>query len=198
MSLRDNLKARTFVGETFAAKVPKYGYYYDDKTHERVFGQIGVVDRQADVQSELATCDYSLLMASLTSSLDDFSYTDFVDSLPSFDISDPLAIVAAREQCEIAFKSLPKEVKAKYANNPRQFAAAIANGNFGVDIADWAPKSVTKQDQQDTTGAPAAAQADMLAQLDELKRQLADLRGAGDAAPGTDSGAGRENQGGQK
>lgn len=198
MSLRDELKSRQIVGEVFEKKIPRYGYFVDKQSHERCFGQVGLVDQQANIQSELSTCDYSLLMQNLTTSMNDFDFDEFVDSLPSYDVSDPLSLVAAQEQFEISYQNLPKEVKAKYENNPRKFAVAIIDGKLADIVASWknAEQAFEDNSRADTSTDPKT----MAKQLEQMRVELEKLRDVRDGGNSVDAGgkSAEENKGDDK
>ncbi|QXN75038.1 hypothetical protein [Microvirus mar12] len=173
MSLRDKLLHAPIRGVKFETKLPKFGYTFDEKTGERVFKQIGLVDQQANIDSELESCDYSVLMQSLTTSMRDFDFDDFLDDLPTFDKNDPMQLIAARENLQIAYQNLPKEVKATYENNSRKFADSIVGGQFGDLFASWKP------DQQADKDNNKGNLDDLAARVEQLTADLAGMRSDG-------------------
>lgn len=192
MSKRDELINRPIKGQEFDEVLVKYGYRFDEQSQERVFGAIGTTAQQKNIQSELASCDYSLIMANLTSSLDDFDMVEFVDELPAFDPADPMSLLMARENAELAYQKLPKEVKAKYENNPRKFAAALVNGEFGVYASTWQPSS-----EEVDAGAHVVSVDALFGELEKMRGELAELRSGARSAPGAGKGApGADQEGG--
>lgn len=190
MSARDDLLNAPFDGVVISPKVPRFGMIYDEKLGERVFRQIGIVDQQANIQSELASCDYTAIMQSLTSSLSDFDYDEFLDQVPKFDKADPMSLIAARENLQIAFQNLPKEVKAQYENNSRKFANDVIGGEFADMFASWQPDS--QADKDNKTLVDGGGFSALEAKLDQLAVDLAGMRGERgqylDAVEGSDCG----------
>lgn len=194
MSRREELTFREVKGISFEEKQPRFGYAYDSEKMERVFRQIGERDVQADIQSELLSCDYTMIMQSLNPSVRDFDFDSFVEDLPKFDKSDPMAIVAAREDMELAYQYLPKEVKAKYGNSPRKFAASIINGEFADSIASWQPPV-----SEDTPSDGELVAADLLERIAKLEAAAAaNAAGGAASAPPASDGAANANQGGKE
>lgn len=191
MSLRDNLIFKPFNGVKFKEKLPRFGYTFDEKTGERVFKQIGEIDQQANIDSELASCDYSLLMQSLTSSMSDFNFDEFVDSLPSYDRSDPMQLIVARENLQLAYENLPKEVKAKYENNSRKFADSIIGGEFSDLFASWQPVEVDKSRSKGDL-------SDLEKKVEQLAADLIGMRGSSNGADGAASNPDKGSVGGEK
>lgn len=118
----------------FKKTVNKYGYYLDDEK-KRVFGVIGSVDFVELINSHLAQCDYSQIMASLMPSSAEFS--DFEDVLALEEkISDPNDGLYYMSLLQDEFQKLPLEVKERYGKDFSIFARDFIGGGFANFISE--------------------------------------------------------------
>lgn len=175
MSIRNDLMfKRQPPTQEFSPIIDRYGYYFDEKNGERLFGVIGQKDIQADIQSELAGCDYQLIMRGLNPSISDFDtdmLDDILEGIPPIDPKDPLSAIAMRENLKIAYDKMPAEVKARYGNNKYLFANSIVNGEF-ADYFDSLKQSADEASKVDTVNFN-----ELVEELGQLRTKVAELGG---------------------